>query len=118
MLVFRRELIDKLIGGRVDRKRTLENQPPAAGEKRFNLQLGHFPVLLPSRSHCKVHMQRVDTAYASSVCNIRICPAPCFQRFHTLENYYFDDPDRQESDVVRESLRGRPRKRERGCLSV
>ena len=92
MLVFRRELVDKLIGGRVYRKRTLENQPPAAGEKRFNLQLGNFPVLLPSRSHCKVHMQRVDTAYACSVCNIRMCPAPCFQRFHTLENYYFDDP--------------------------
>ena len=54
MLVFRRELIDKLIGRRVYRKITLENQSTAAGEKRFNLQLGHFPVLIPSRSHCKV----------------------------------------------------------------
>ena len=31
MLVFRHEHIDKLIGGRVYRKRTIENQPPAAG---------------------------------------------------------------------------------------
>jgi len=121
MLVFRRELTDKPIGGRVYRKRTLENQPPAAGEKRSNLQLGHFPVLLQSRSHCKVHMQRVDTAYACSVCNIWMCPVPRFQRFYTLENYSFDDPtrnDRQETDVVSGNLRGRPRKWARGRLSV
>jgi len=80
MFAFRLELVEKLIGGRVYRKRQQQNQPqPGAEEKRFNLQLGHFPVILPSRSHCKVHMQRVDTAYACSVCNVRMCPAPCFQ---------------------------------------
>lgn len=77
------ELIKKLIGGQVYRKRQNSNNslPP---EGRFNLSLGHFPVLLPARSHCKVHMQRVDTQYACSVCYITMCPYPSFERFHTL----------------------------------
>ena len=117
MLPFRRELITKVIGGLVYRRQQQSNQS-LPDERRFDLSLGHFPVLMPTRSHCKVHMQRVDTQYACSVCYIRMCPAPCFQRFHTLEDYYYDDEDRGDADVVRGTVRGRPRKRARGRLSV
>ena len=117
MLPFRRELITKLIGGRVYRRQQQSNQC-LPDERRFDLSLGHFPVLMPTRSHCKVHMQHVDTQYACSVCYIRMCPAPCFQRFHTLENYYYDDEDRGDADGVWGTVRGRTRKRARGRLSV
>ena len=63
-------------------------------------------------------VRSVDTQYACSVCHIRMCPAPCFQRFHTLENYFYDDEDRGDADVVRGTRRGRPRNRARGCLSL
>ena len=47
MLPFRQELVNNLIGGRVYRKRQNSSQSlPAEG--RFNLSLGHFPVLLPT----------------------------------------------------------------------
>jgi len=26
-----------------------------------------------------------------------MCPAPCFLRYHTLQEYLFDDPDRNNS---------------------
>ena len=114
---FRWELIQKLIGGSVYRRKQ-QNNRSLPDEGRFNLSLGHFPVSMPTRSHCKVHMQRVDTQYVCSVCHIRMCPAPCFQRFHTLENYFYDDKDCSDADVVSGTVRGRPRKRARGCLSL
>jgi len=55
MLPFCQELIEKLIGGRVYRRKQ-QNNPPLPDEGRFNLSLGHFPVSMPTRSHCKVHM--------------------------------------------------------------
>lgn len=117
MLPFRQELIKKLIGGRVYRRKQ-QNNRSLPDEGRFNFSLGHFLVSMPTRSYCKVHMQRVDTQYACSVCYIGMCPAPCFERFHTLENYYYDDKDHGDADVVRGTVRTRPRKRARGRLSI
>lgn len=66
MLPSRQELISNIIGGRVYRKRQNSTQSLPA-ERRLNLSLGHFKVLIPTSSHCKLHMQRVDTQYVCSV---------------------------------------------------
>ncbi|KAJ7365810.1 PiggyBac transposable element-derived 4 [Desmophyllum pertusum] len=43
---------------------------------------------------CKVHIQRVDTCYECGICHVSMCPAPCFQIYHTLHGHLFDDPSR------------------------
>ena len=53
----------------------------------------HFHHLIShdTRYTCKVHIQEVKTIYTCAVCGVRTCPEPCLHRFHTLQDYYFDD---------------------------
>jgi len=37
-----------------------------------------------------------------------MCPAPCFLRYHTLQEYLFDDPDRNNSAKKLKDVPGRP----------
>ena len=50
---------------------------------------------------CKVHTQRVDTIYSCAVCEVHMCPDPCFARYHYLENFAFNDPFRAHKDKTR-----------------
>ena len=44
------------------------------------------------RSTCNVRIQEeVKATYTCAVCGVRMCPEPCFQRYHTLREYCFDD---------------------------
>ena len=68
-------LIDEFIGDRSytgKLGRPSMERPPA--EVRFNRQLDHAPVKLATQSKCAVHLRQVDTLYACSVCNVRMCP--------------------------------------------
>ncbi|KAM7435525.1 hypothetical protein ABFA07_014537 [Porites harrisoni] len=37
-----------------------------------------------------------------------MCPAPCFERYHTLQQYLFDDPERNGAKRLKD-VHGRPR---------
>ena len=100
--VFFLGLIDELIGGRSYtgiRGRPSMERPPA--EARFNRQLDHAPVKLATQSKCPVNMRRVDTLYACSVCNVRMCPFPCFGRYHYKVEYGYDDPKKAAAAPAR-----------------
>ncbi|KAJ8381295.1 hypothetical protein SKAU_G00020730 [Synaphobranchus kaupii] len=62
----------------------------------------HFPSFVPpteaqgqsTRRHCRVCLyttrrkrERKLTRYMCSSCDTALCPAPCFEEFHTLKNY-------------------------------
>ncbi|KAJ8333996.1 hypothetical protein SKAU_G00413150 [Synaphobranchus kaupii] len=62
----------------------------------------HFPSFVPpteaqgqsTRRHCRVCLyttrrkrERKLTRYTCSSCDTALCPAPCFEEFHTLKNY-------------------------------
>ena len=38
-----------------------------------------------------------------------MCPAPCFERYHTLQEYLFDDPERNNSAKRLKDVTGKPR---------
>lgn len=42
------------------------------------------------------------------VCQVQMCPAPCFLRYYMLKEYLFDDPDRNNSAKRLEDVTGRP----------
>ena len=112
-LDFRKSLIIDLLDGNSFRKDTQMQAPPTP-EIPFNRQ-EHFHHLVSNdkRSTCKVHLQRVDTFYSCAVCAVRMCLEPCFLRYHTLRDYYFNDEDREGPRRLKEA-RGRPRARGRG----
>ena len=60
-------------------------------EIRFNQDHFHYCVNNDTRSTCKVHIQRVKTIYSCAICGVRMCLEPCFQRYHTMQDYYYDD---------------------------
>jgi len=89
-------LIDGLIGGRTYVSRI--GRPvaePRPQDVRFNRELEHAPVKLATSSKCAVHIRRVDTMYACSACNVRMCPTPCFHRYHYMEKFAYDDPTKK-----------------------
>ena len=68
----------------------------------------HYPVETETRRDCKVHIQRVGTSYQCGICHVNMCPYPCFQRYHTLRDYLFDDPSRDDPKRLKDG-NGRPR---------
>lgn len=90
MMDFRILVIRVLHGGR-----SYKITPTAAAPQisRLNLSLGHFPVKVDKRYACKVHLQRVLTSYKWGLCGVHMCPSPCFEKCHTLQDYLYDDPE-------------------------
>lgn len=110
-LLFRRSLIDELIQQQSFRRDTRSPQNPIP-QIRFNQGHFHHLVSHKTRSTCKVHLQRVDTTFSCAVCGVRMCQEPCFQRYHTLRDYYYNDEEREGPRRLKEG-RGRPRARGR-----
>lgn len=90
MMDFRILVIRVLHGGR-----SYKITPTAAAPQisRLNLSLGHFPVKVDKRYAYKVHLQRVLTSYKWGLCGVHMCPSPCFEKCHTLQDYLYDDPE-------------------------
>ena len=76
---------------------------------RFSRVQFHYPVKTDTQRKCKVHLQRVETVYEFAVCQVRMCPAPCFHCYHMLQQYVFDDPERNNSAKRLKDVTGRPR---------
>ena len=73
----------------------------------------HYLISHDTRSTCKVHIQD-EISYTCAICGVIMCPEPCFKRFHTMQDYYFDDsnyngPRRLKKGVERPFHRGRRR---------
>ena len=104
---FKELLVEELIEGNSFRRDTLSrNVPEHAPDVRFNRE--HYPVKTSTHRNCKVHIQRVETVYECAICQVRMCPAPCFERYHTLQQYLFDDPERNGAKRLKD-VHGRPR---------
>ena len=106
---FKELLVEELIGGNSFRRDTLSrNVPEHAPDVRFNREHFHYPVKTSTHRNCRVHIQRVETVYECAICQVRMCPAPCFERYHTLQQYLFDDPERNGAKRLKD-VHGRPR---------
>ena len=106
---FKELLVEQLIGGNSFRRDTLSpNVPEHVPDVRFNREHFHYPVKTATHRNCKVHIQRVETVYECGICQVRMCPAPCFERYHTLQQYLFDDPERNGAKRLKD-VHGRPR---------
>ena len=87
---FTLKIIDGLIGGRT----YTHKSAPTHGlspDCRTNRDLDHAPLKLNTQSRCHVHLNRVDTLFVCGACNVRMCPYPCFQRYHFMSEYKFND---------------------------
>ena len=105
---FRKNLITQLVQGRCFRKDTgLPQLPVPLPDIRFNRDHFHYLVTNETRSTCKVHVQRVKTVYSCAICGVRMCPDPCFKRFHTMQDYFLDDATCDGPRRLKEG-RGRP----------
>ena len=111
-LDFRKSLISDFIEGKSFRRDT-QMWPPPNSEIRFNQEHFHHLVINDKRSTCKVHLQCVDTFYSSAVCGICMCLEPCFLRYHTSRDFYFNDEDREGPRRLKEGG-GRPHTSGRG----
>ena len=112
-LRFRKELVSTLVQGKCFRRDAgFMPTPVALPDIRFNRDHFHYPVSNDTRSTCKVHIQNVKTIYSCAICGVRMCPEPCFQRYHTLQHYYYDDESRDGPRRLKEA-RGRPYQRGR-----
>ena len=100
---FRESLSTALINGRSYRKAMCP--APQDNVKRFNRDLTHAPKKMDTSSTCKVHIQRVDTIFICSVCEVRMCPDPCFGRYHYQQKFAYDDPERQNKQKARKKLK-------------
>ena len=91
-LEFRKSVIKALVQGKCFRRDTgLPQILVPIPDIRFNRDHFHHLVSQETRSTCKVHIQEVKTMYSCAACGVRMCPEPCFRRYHTLSNYYYDD---------------------------
>ena len=98
-------MIDGLISGRTfAQKRHTPSAPPSA-DVRFDRALEHAPMKHETQSKCAVHTHRVDTLYACSVCKVRMCPVPCFYRYHYMHEYAFSDPSKASAAPARKRKR-------------
>ncbi|XP_003727691.1 piggyBac transposable element-derived protein 4-like [Strongylocentrotus purpuratus] len=100
---FRERLSTSLIAGRTYRK--TPSPPPHDNVVRFNRTLNHAPKKMETASTCKIHLQRVDTIYTCSVCEVRMCPDPCFSRYHYMDKFAYNDPERQHKKKARKKLK-------------
>ena len=109
---FKEKLVEQLIAGNSFRRDTA-NLPPANATQlpdiRFSCVQFHYPVKTDTHRKCKVHLQRVETVFECAVCQVRMCPAPCFHRYHMLQQYLFDDPEINNSAKRLKYVTGRPR---------
>ena len=106
---FKELFVEQLIGGNSFRRDTLSpNVPEHVPDVRFNREHFHYPVKTATHRNCKVHIQRVETVYECGIFQVRMCPAPCFERYHTLQQYLFDDPERNGAKRLKD-VHGRPR---------
>jgi hypothetical protein len=99
----RAQLSTELVGGRSYRKAS-----PIVGqddEQRKDRTVMHAPFKMPKAVNCRVHLQRVGTSYTCGVCRIRMCPYPCFQRYHYMDDYQFDDPALEGKAKIRQKVR-------------
>ena len=64
--------------------------PAAIPDIRFNSDHFHNVISHGTRSTCKVHIQELKTTYTCAICGLKMCPEPCFLRYHTLQDNYFD----------------------------
>ena len=100
------KLIDGLVGGRTYLARCgRPSAEPRVQDARFNRQLEHAPVKLATSSKCAVHTRRVDTLFACSACNVRMCPYPCFHRYHYMVEYGYVDPTKAGAAPARKRKR-------------
>ena len=112
-LQFRKELVSTLVQGKCFRRDTgFVETPVAIPDIRFNRDHFHYLVSNETRLTCKVHIQKVKTIYSCAICGVRMCPEPCFQRYHTLRDFYYDDESRNGPRRLKEG-RGRPYQRGR-----
>ena len=112
LAAFKEKLVEQLIAGNSFRRDTANNLSAIAAQLpdiRFNRVQFHHPVKTDTHKKCKVHIQRVETVYECTVCQVRMCPAPCSERYHTLQEYLFDDPERNNSAKRLKDVTGRPR---------
>ena len=86
------ELTDGLIAGRRFVQKAGRSSAPPPTDVRFNRNLEHAPYKHDTQSKCVVHTRRVDTVYGCNVCKVRMCPYPCFHRYHYMPDYTYDDP--------------------------
>ena len=73
----------------------------------FNRDHFHYPVINDTRSTFKVHLQKVKTLYSCAIFGVIMCPVPCLERYHTLQNYVYDDESGDGPWRLKEE-RGRP----------
>ena len=93
--MFTLQLISALIGGRVYthmRGRRTSNVPDCPAETRWNKDLVYAPEMLSNQSKYIVHTHRTYTRYICRVCKVRMCPDPCFFRYHSMTDYEYHDP--------------------------
>ena len=83
-------IIDGLIGGRTNTHKFAPTHG-LSPDCRTNCDLDHAPLKLNTQSRCHVHLNRVDTLFVCGACNVRMCPYPCFQRYHFMSEYTFND---------------------------
>ena len=70
---------------------------------RTNRDLDHAPLKLNTQSRCHVHLNRVDTLFVCGACNVRMCPIPCFQRYHFMSEYKFNDTTKKSKAPKKKS---------------
>lgn len=110
---FRKAVVKALVEGKCFRRDAgLPQIPVAIPEIRFNRDHFHHLISHDTRSTCKVHIQEVKTSYTCAICGVRMCIEPCFKRYHTMQDYYFDDSRYGGSRRLKER-EGRPFRRGR-----
>ncbi|RXN28339.1 piggyBac transposable element-derived 4-like protein [Labeo rohita] len=98
---FRQNLVRQLVEEHHSpRKPSAGGRPPAYNPLRLTAR--HFPSEIPAtvqqgkntRRHCKVCLttkkcpqKRQKTRFMCKPCNTALCPAECFEQYHTLANF-------------------------------
>lgn len=90
-LKVRKELVSTTVQGKCFGRDTgFVLIPVAIRDIRFNCDHFHHPVSNDTRSTCKVLIHKVKTIYSCVLRGVRMCPQPCFQWHHTMQEYYFE----------------------------
>ena len=103
----REELVSALVQGKCFQKDIEFVHSIAIPDIGFNRDHFHYPVINDTRSTCKVHLQKVKTLYSCAIFGVIMCPVPCLERYHTLQNYVYDDESGDGPWRLKEE-RGRP----------
>ena len=106
-LEFSKELVSALVQGKCFQKDIELVHSLAIPDIGFNRDHFHYPVINDTQSTCKVHLQKVKTLYSCAIFGVIMCPVPCLERYHTLQNYVYDDESGDGPWRLKEE-RGRP----------